>query len=74
MVVSFCASWCGPCKAISPVVAELSGKYPSLMFLTVDVDGLAVSIITDLLVFHFFPIRKMCNSTLLGVIRTEKLI
>ncbi|KAL1816281.1 hypothetical protein DCAR_0520661 [Daucus carota subsp. sativus] len=41
MVVSFCASWCGPCKAISPVFAELSNKYPSLMFLTVDVDGLA---------------------------------
>ncbi|XP_074368574.1 thioredoxin H4-1-like [Apium graveolens] len=41
MVVSFCASWCGPCKAISPVFAELADKYPSLMFLTVDVDGLA---------------------------------
>ncbi|XP_010244548.1 PREDICTED: thioredoxin H9-like [Nelumbo nucifera] len=41
VVVNFSASWCGPCKSIAPFYCELSEKYPSLMFLSVDVDELA---------------------------------
>ncbi|XP_042476534.1 thioredoxin H4-1-like isoform X2 [Macadamia integrifolia] len=40
VVVNFSASWCGPCRLIAPFYSELSEKYPSLMFLTVDVDEL----------------------------------
>ncbi|CAL9163545.1 unnamed protein product [Musa hybrid cultivar] len=40
VVANFSASWCGPCRMIAPLYKELSQKYPSLMFLTIDVDGL----------------------------------
>ncbi|XP_043718264.1 thioredoxin H4-1-like isoform X1 [Telopea speciosissima] len=40
VVVNFSASWCGPCRMIAPLYSELSEKYPTLTFLTVDVDQL----------------------------------
>ncbi|XP_052173866.1 thioredoxin H-type [Diospyros lotus] len=40
VVANFSASWCGPCRVIAPLYCELSESYPSLMFLTVDVDEL----------------------------------
>ncbi|CAD6232912.1 unnamed protein product [Miscanthus lutarioriparius] len=40
VVANFSASWCGPCRVISPVYAEMSQTYPQLMFLTIDVDEL----------------------------------
>jgi thiol-disulfide isomerase/thioredoxin len=46
VVANFSASWCGPCRVISTVYAEMSQTYPQLMFLTVDVDELMV---TDIL-------------------------
>ncbi|XP_077232812.1 thioredoxin H4-1-like [Tasmannia lanceolata] len=41
VVVNFSASWCGPCRMITPLYSDLSEKYPALMFLTVDVDELS---------------------------------
>ncbi|CEG35665.1 thioredoxin [Plasmopara halstedii] len=40
VVVDFSASWCSPCRFIGPVFHELSAKYPSILFLKVDVDEL----------------------------------
>jgi len=40
VVANFSASWCGPCRQITPLYAELSQKYPQLVFLTIDVDEL----------------------------------
>lgn len=38
--MDFTASWCGPCKMIGPYFEELSGKFPGVVFVKVDVDDL----------------------------------
>ncbi|GLU14841.1 hypothetical protein SLE2022_313850 [Rubroshorea leprosula] len=40
VLANFSATWCGPCKTIASFYCELSEKYPSLMFLVIDVDEL----------------------------------
>ncbi|XP_059644146.1 thioredoxin H1 [Cornus florida] len=46
MVVDFTASWCGPCRFISPFLAELAKKLPDVIFVKIDVDELK-SVATD---------------------------
>ncbi|XP_022744194.1 thioredoxin H-type-like [Durio zibethinus] len=41
LVANFSAPWSAPCRSIAPTYCELADKYPSLIFLTVDVDALA---------------------------------
>lgn len=43
VVVNFSASWCTPCRQIAPAYRDVADKYPGMLFLTVDVDQLAVS-------------------------------
>lgn len=40
VIVDFYATWCGPCRLISPYFAELSKSYPSVVFVKIDVDKL----------------------------------
>lgn len=42
VVANFSATWCSPCRTVAPVYRELSEKYPSLIFVTIDVDNLMV--------------------------------
>ena len=37
-VLTFSASWCGPCKFLAPVLTKLAVKYEDLEFEKIDVD------------------------------------
>ncbi|XP_057470122.1 thioredoxin H1-like [Actinidia eriantha] len=40
MVVDFTASWCGPCRFIAPILADIARRMTHITFLKVDVDEL----------------------------------
>ena len=37
-IIDFYATWCGPCKAIEPIMEQLSERVPQATFARVDVD------------------------------------
>ncbi|CAH1426396.1 unnamed protein product [Lactuca virosa] len=40
LVVDFTASWCGPCRMMAPIFAELAKKFTDVIFVKIDVDEL----------------------------------
>lgn len=38
VLVDFYATWCGPCKMLSPVIEELSKENPTISVIKIDVD------------------------------------
>ncbi|KAG6694968.1 hypothetical protein I3843_09G073600 [Carya illinoinensis] len=63
-VFYFTAVWCGPCKFISPLIEELSEKYPHVKTYKIDIDqeGLGSVLsklqITSVPTLHFFKTGK----------------
>lgn len=41
VVVDFTATWCGPCRMVTPKFEELADDYPYFKFIKVDVDEVA---------------------------------
>ena len=38
VIVDFYADWCGPCKMLSPVIANMANEFPNINFCKVNVD------------------------------------
>ncbi|XP_028778132.1 thioredoxin O2, mitochondrial isoform X1 [Neltuma alba] len=63
----FTAVWCGPCRFISPVIEELSGKYPHVTTYKIDIDQEAIQgtlgklMITSVPTLHFFQNGKKAD-------------
>jgi thioredoxin 1 len=67
VVVDFFATWCGPCKMLSPIVEELADEYgEKLRFCKVNVDDereLALKFgITSIPTLLFFKSGKLVNN------------
>nr|XP_015639268.1 thioredoxin H5 isoform X1 [Oryza sativa Japonica Group]XP_025881399.1 thioredoxin H5 isoform X1 [Oryza sativa Japonica Group] len=43
VVLKFSAIWCTPCRNAAPLFAELSLKYPDIVFVSVDVDEMPIT-------------------------------
>lgn len=78
VVVDFYADWCGPCKAISPILTKLSEEYEGkVKFVKIDTDEnseLASEYnVRSLPTLLFFSVDEL-KKTLVGSVSKDKII
>lgn len=68
VLIDFWASWCGPCKMMSPVIDEIATEHDELKVCKVNVDqeqGLAMRFgVQSIPTFLVFKDGKLANQTL----------
>ncbi|KAH7569681.1 hypothetical protein JRO89_XS06G0240900 [Xanthoceras sorbifolium] len=70
----FTAAWCGPCRFISPVIVELSKKYPHVTTYKIDIDQVGRSCGIGLLLFCFNGMPYIfLNFTMIYVVSSKSL-
>lgn len=75
VLVKYTATWCGPCKAITPYVEELATNRKDILFVEVDIDHADEDVVTGIAsipTFRAYENGKQAG-TLLGANR-EKLL
>lgn len=67
VVIDFTATWCGPCRMITPILERLSVQYENVVFVKVDVDELSVSysvcVYEPWMINSLFFIRMLLKNT-----------
>ncbi|KAJ5159912.1 uncharacterized protein N7482_006916 [Penicillium canariense] len=66
VIVDYFATWCGPCKAISPLIEKLSEQHTGIKFYKIDVDELnelaAENGISAMPTFQFYKGGEVINT------------
>ncbi len=70
VVLDFFATWCGPCKVLTPQLESLSKVYSNVVFLKVDVDEFeeiaSTHQISAMPTIMFYKNGQLLNDTVVG--------
>lgn len=68
----FTAAWCGPCKFISPILGQLSEKYPHVTTYKIDIDQAALAKALSKLDIHAVVLLLISNFSFCLFVAFEK--